>query len=289
MPATNPCKTSIADVSRQPRHDGFTIIELLVVLSIILLLVAILLPSMKQAREVTRRAVCASNQHQIIVAALGYAGDNLGMLTPTYHTRSDLSAIRYWPMAYDVPWWDNYSASYGLSDGVLSCPSQPRWERMPFSQNPPGGGWDWSGVGEGVYYGSLCYIGGADIPPTHANNVTTWRDWDAIPTRLNDLSDGVLTFDIIKTPHNIHGQPVGAFNGNHVANSTLSSPQHNRPRVWTTSREDLWGTNIGRLDGSVAWKDGSQFPDTLINVAKQPNSPNLIHADNGVFNTSLYW
>jgi prepilin-type N-terminal cleavage/methylation domain-containing protein/prepilin-type processing-associated H-X9-DG protein len=52
---------------------GFTLIELLVVISIIALLVAILLPVLGSARDVTRTAHCLSNQRQIAVAFNGYA------------------------------------------------------------------------------------------------------------------------------------------------------------------------------------------------------------------------
>ncbi len=57
------------------RSAGFTLIELLVVVSLITLLVALLLPSLKHAREAARQTVCRSNQHQIAVADAVYAAD----------------------------------------------------------------------------------------------------------------------------------------------------------------------------------------------------------------------
>jgi prepilin-type N-terminal cleavage/methylation domain-containing protein/prepilin-type processing-associated H-X9-DG protein len=52
-----------------PPRTGFTLIELLVVISIISLLVAILMPGITKAKELARRAMCASN-HRSIGAAL---------------------------------------------------------------------------------------------------------------------------------------------------------------------------------------------------------------------------
>ena len=70
------------------RRPGFTLIELLVVVAIIALLVSILLPSLRQAREAARRAVCLANQHHIGAAVSMYAQDNRGM-TPSLRGTSD--------------------------------------------------------------------------------------------------------------------------------------------------------------------------------------------------------
>ena len=47
------------------RGPGFTLVELLVVISIVALLLALLIPTISQARVVTRIATCASNMRQI--------------------------------------------------------------------------------------------------------------------------------------------------------------------------------------------------------------------------------
>lgn len=61
------------------RHDephGFTLIELLVVISIIALLISILLPALKAARESGKQVTCASQMRQYTMGALMYTMDN---------------------------------------------------------------------------------------------------------------------------------------------------------------------------------------------------------------------
>ncbi|MHC4089834.1 MAG: prepilin-type N-terminal cleavage/methylation domain-containing protein [Planctomycetota bacterium] len=56
--------------------NGFTLVELLVVVSIIALLISILLPSLKCARAQTKRAVCIANLKGIATASIVYASDD---------------------------------------------------------------------------------------------------------------------------------------------------------------------------------------------------------------------
>ena len=53
------------DGKMRRHHRGFTLIELLVIVSIIIMLIALLLPSVKRSREVARNAICMSNERQI--------------------------------------------------------------------------------------------------------------------------------------------------------------------------------------------------------------------------------
>jgi prepilin-type N-terminal cleavage/methylation domain-containing protein/prepilin-type processing-associated H-X9-DG protein len=69
------CETArLRPLRRQPAlAEGFTLIELLVVCAIIAILVALLLPALRKAREQAKRVECASNMHQCHVALEMYA------------------------------------------------------------------------------------------------------------------------------------------------------------------------------------------------------------------------
>ena len=62
---------------RPVREYGFTLLELLIVISIIALLTGILVPSLRRARDITRRTKCLANLHNISLALSVYDSDVL--------------------------------------------------------------------------------------------------------------------------------------------------------------------------------------------------------------------
>src|SRR5688500_2405031 len=76
LPITSPEHT--------PRHrfrsDGFTLVELLVVIGIIAVLMGILLPALNRARESGNSIKCQSNLRQIAMALMMYQDSNKGRL-----------------------------------------------------------------------------------------------------------------------------------------------------------------------------------------------------------------
>ena len=71
MPNVNPL--SSAKAARQPMH-GFTLVELLVVITIIAILIALLLPAVQAAREGARRLQCSNNLKQLALAMVHHEG-----------------------------------------------------------------------------------------------------------------------------------------------------------------------------------------------------------------------
>jgi len=113
------------------RTRGFTLVELLVVVGIIALLISILLPVLKRAREAASRDICLSNHKQIATAFIMYANDNKQRLP-------------YCIWGGDPGAGQNPTHGYA---GWLFDPRSPNWG----PSNPPTldgrGGTNWPGTG----------------------------------------------------------------------------------------------------------------------------------------------
>lgn len=79
------------------RRQGFTLVELLVVVGTIAVLIGILLPALNKARAVAQMTVCESNLRQLGVGYLMYCDQNKGLLPTKGPDGSDSAANAFAP------------------------------------------------------------------------------------------------------------------------------------------------------------------------------------------------
>lgn len=116
-------------------RSGFTLIELLVVVAIVVILIAILLPSLGNARDQAKTTLCCSNTRQLGTAFFMYSVENQNCFPPMntypYGSATALMNYNYWPNKIaafcPVPRWSDEktgnTSPYPLNSNPWLCPA----------------------------------------------------------------------------------------------------------------------------------------------------------------------
>lgn len=246
-----------AKIEGRMMMTGFTLIELLVVISIIALLMSILMPSLSKARAQARRVVCASNLHQMAIAAITYSSVN-DYRFPYRTSDSPMDSFAYWNAAHEgTSWavstdmrhfWDGYISGYRLEERgkksardfapeVMFCPSS-KGTFLSFSGNwPDKNNWFFTGYAY-FNFGAIANVSG----------LSWWMSETKMPKDAMTTNNAPLFGDIMMRQEDYDAWRIVAHH------------KGDKAKEWVFDGEgDPAGVNNARCDGSVKWYN---FKDT---------------------------
>ncbi len=263
-----------APVSRLPR-SGFTLVELLAVITIIAILVALLLPALAKARELANRVVCASNLRQIGIAIAAYAADNQDRAPFQYGPGDMQKDAELYPQLNNGPPGDSPGGPGGLDldglgflwqggyvgnrDGqqnspnwfnqavttpVFYCPSMPPGTRNTYGNQPA----------DEFYGTSYLYIGVGRMLQTFNNVAASLVEINGSPGNTISItgefastgSDGSYSYAAVQP----QDRPLADVGRLAIASDSLAS--YNSAPAWIpTIPHGLGYFNVLYTDGSV--------------------------------------
>jgi len=244
------------------RHvkKAFTLVELLVVISIIALLVSILMPALGRAREQAKQVVCAAHLHAIGAAMITYAADNDGKLVaaiddevlPNLYTLLGVSSwteeyIRRFDLVGRLrPYVDNMNVftCVGTKAFSIDSPENKKWMD------------NYTGGVTGVY-GTYYYFPGKTNGPHFGD-----PDQSVPDTIAKSKSSHVMAQDIInrKVQGAFSGlEPYEGWYSNHAGNPRRSVPIGGpSAESWVVGYDELdavRGGNLAFFDTHVEWNE----------------------------------
>ena len=244
-------------------RPGFTLVELLVVIGIISILISLLLPALRKAREQAQRVVCANRVKQLVTAVHMYANESKGHLPDGKRDRDRWEHCVWISQAtYDslVRFAGEPRGRPGppvigeVGDRALVCPNLDDPRQLPVLDGDGGGAYGWT-----IGYNYLANHPGINqFVETQPVN-RRWRS----PLRINESGYLPVVADWTGYTDAAPGWTVVPHQRN-AGGGFFSSPTRRHPKTL-----GALGGNVGYLDGSVVWKsidDMKEYYDSISTV-----------------------
>jgi len=229
-PAGSTCQRGRASARQslapRGRVPAFTLIELLIVITILAILAALLFPVFTAAREKARTVTCGHQLRQIGLAMTLYAQDHDGVNVPYYCWLSAQPPV--------VVYWEVMVLPYAKDERVFICPEVPHrdvlWHPLRNRFNH--------------YYGMNLVGRDPPLSSDFAGNLSLSSDSGVDDSDVESPSGTIWTVDA--TLNRVNYDPDDANMGQNAA----SVPSYNVPRV---AKRHSAGVNALFVDGHAKW------------------------------------
>lgn len=231
--------------------EGFTLIELLVVIAVIGMLLAIITPALRNARQAAQRIVCASQMKQWSLATLAYTAEHdhtipvYSDVCDTTNGQNALDPETYWYNRLARYLTDEYQGTWGMDYKRRRCPSaRANWGEHAV----------WVGVFFGKYNSNNApfiqpfeWTGSEMIPRTNTVKLSSIK-LPAAYLMLLDVKRDVV-FDPIywAWSTDFDGDGKADSHPGVLSSSTLGAYNSAQPKI------HRGGCNVALFDGHVEW------------------------------------
>ena len=253
------------------KRRGFTLIELLVVISIIALLMSILMPALRRAKEQARRQVCAARIRQQTLALNMYAGDN-----DTKLPLPDTAGAWLQDVAVNTV---HFMLSTGMTREMFYCPSNTNHQKYndvfwTFNNKS----WDKSlnrfTNETGFVVSGYCYI----LALSHGSRpqIVSYpsdslpKKWvkstmDSMPSMREAVIDSIMGIPQNNTKYGREFESVPG--GIYQQSGVYDRSSH------LVSNQEPAGGNIGFLDGHGEWRPFDPLVENGVAAPRYANNP----------------